>query len=803
MNKDMLSHGIKGFLNFLFWMLLFGLVVRLFEAALLGYYHQEFWKQLSLCFWGYAYDILVFAKFALVLCPIYLLIHRFSEKAAVWTFRIFGTVMLLISNAMVMYYMSAYIPLDKVFFDYSVKELVYISQSTGAFVWWGYVGLLLIPALFLVVSRRKLNLGRGWMFAWLVLALSALFVWEVPSWMYKSLEERNTLCNKQEYFWKSLFKKEAKFSRFDPRDLERQRERIEEFQSMFPEDEFVDFRYPFAHVDKSPDVLSPFFNLNPDKKPNLVFIISEGLSREFSGDHSHYPSATPFLDSLADHSLNWLNCMSSSQRTIGVLPTMFGSLPFGKRGFMQSSNNPRFHSLVGILKDNGYLASFFYGGWTCFDDMCYFLNDMGVEGYLPNYNSYPKEIQSTWGLYDEFLFSESLKYIQQNTTKPRLDIYLTLTTHDPFDYPDKEYYTNAYVKTLKYYNRLNDIQPSQYEQYASYLYYDDCLRKFFKDYQAMPEYENTIFVITGDHCFNAQSQELEKYHVPFLVWSPMLKAPRRFPAMVSHRDVTPSFLALIKNNYPINAPEVVSWINTGLDTVSYFRANTFTPQLKSSRKMDNMVYKDCFYDEGKAYRFGYEQGRLTLTEVDAAEMTAFLSEYRAMDDYVMNNDALIRIDEDKQRLILVVDSTKNVNYVLLNSYVRPIDTLEHENVFKLVNDYPFNLFTMPLSDSLQSVVVYSDFDIRIPRQENGDAKVILGFELSRNDGTREVIKSIVVNYDWYEYYDQWQRFSMTQTFNKSQLHYQEGDQLKCYFSNGGRMEFLLSDFHLKIVGVGE
>ena len=803
MNKDKVSQGIKGFLDFLFWMLLFGFVVRLFEAALLGYYHQEFWKQLSLCFWGFGYDILVFAKFALVLCPIYLLIYHFSERAARWTFRIFGAIMLLLSNAMIMYYMSAYIPLDKVFFDYSVKELVYISQSTGSFVWWGYVGLLLIPALFLVFSGRKLGLGRPWMWAWFGLALVGLMVWEVPSWMYDDLEGKNTVCNKQEYFWRSLFKREAKFVRFDASDLERQRDRIEDFQKMFPEDEFVDYRYPFAHLDQSPDVLSAFFNLNPDKKPNLVFVISEGLSREFSGYHSRFPSATPFLDSLADHSLNWLNCMSSSQRTIAVLPTMFGSLPFGKRGFMQSSNCPRFHSLVGILKDNGYLPSFFYGGWVCFDDMCYFLNDMGVEGYLPDYNSYPKEIQSTWGLYDEYLFIEALKQTQQNSLQPRLDIYLTLTTHDPFDYPDKEKYTDTYIKKLERSNQLHEIQPSQYEQYASYLYYDDCLRKFLKDYQSMPEYENTIFVITGDHCFNAQSEELEKYHVPLVVWSPMLKEPHRFPAMVAHRDITPSFLALLKKNYDINAPEIVSWVNTGLDTASFFRANTFTPQLKSSRKMDNMVYKDWFYDEGKVYRFGYEGERLTLTPVDGERMKDFMSEYRAMDDYVMNNDALVCLDEDKQRLMLSVDSTQNVNYVLVHSYVRPIDTLERKNVFKLVNEYPFNLFNEPVDDTLQSVVVYCDFDIRIPRQENGGSKVMLGFALDRGEAGREVIKTLVINYDWFEYYDHWLHYAMTQSFNKSQLHYHDGDRLMCYLTNGGHIEFLLTDFQLKIVGISE
>ena len=44
---------------------------------------------------------------------------------------------------------------------------------------------------------------------------------------------------------------------------------------------------------------------------------------------------------------------------------------------------------------------------------------------------------------------------------------------------------------------------------------------------------------------------------------------------------------------------------------------------------------------------------------------------------------------------------------------------------------------------------------------------------------------------------------MTQTFNRSQLHYQDGDQLKCYFSNGGHIEFMIADFNLKIVEVSE
>ena len=794
-------------------MLVFGFAVRLFEAALLGYYQEDFWKQLVLCLKGFCYDILFFSKFALLLCPLYLLLTHFSEKAARWTFAVVGALMLLISNAMIMYYVTTYMPLDKVFFDYSIKELIYISQSTGAFVWWGYVGLLLIPILFLIVESGKwktesfpFSVFRFPFFVWLVLALNGFLFGEVPVWMYQNKEQRNTICNKQEFFWKSLIIEDAPFERFNEKDLEQQHDRILHFQSMFPEDEFVDFRYPFAHLDQSPDVLSYYFDLDPDTMPNLVFIITEGLSREFSGYNSKFPSATPFLDSLAEHSLNWVNCMSSSQRTIAVLPSLFGSLPFGKRGFMQSSNCPRFHSLPMILKDNGYSTSFYYGGWTCFDDMCYFLNDLGIDHYLPEYTSYPEEMQNTWGLYDEYLFSESLKEIKELSTfhsplSPRLDIYLTLTTHDPFDYPDKERYTKIYTDLLVRHHKQHSIQQFQYEQYASYLYYDNCLRKFFADYQQMPGFENTIFVITGDHCFNGQSEELDKYHVPLVIWSPMLKEAHRFTAMVAHRDVTPSFLALLKNKYAIQAPSIVSWLNTGLDTCSHFQANTFTPQLKNSRKMDNMVYRDCFYDEGMVFKFGYEDERLTITPVKGEEIKAFMGEYKAMDDYVMHNDALVPLDEDKQQLLVSVDSTQSMAYVLLRSYKEPVDTLEHHSAFVFDQTYPFNLFTSPLSDTIQSVVVYCDFDVFIPRTDDDARKITLGFAIDRADGHRELLKTLVINYDWYEYYDQWQHYSMTQTFSRAQVNYLDGEKLMCYFANAGQRTFVVSDFKLKVVGL--
>ena len=800
-NKEKHSSGLQAFASFLLWMSVFGLAVRLFETALLTHYHLEFPKQLKLCLFGFGYDILLFAKLSLVLCPLYLLINRFSEKAAKWVFRIMGTIMLLISNAMIMYFVAAFVPLDKIFFDYSVHDLIYIASASEPFVWWGYVFLLLIPAAFLLLSGHEFRMRKTSLFIWLALAIAGLFVWKVPEKLYSNKDEKNTIDNKQAFFFGSLFSTENNFIRidFNTEISEQNKERIKAFQSLFPEIDFINENYPFAHIDKSPDVLSTFFDLDPNVKPNFVFIITEGLSREFCGTNCIYPSPMPFFDSLASVSLSWNNCLSSSQRTFAALPTIFGNLPFGEHGFLQSSNSPRFNSLIKILNKNGYTPSFLYGGWLCFDEMCFFLNDNDVNNFLPDYQTYPQEMWNSWGLYDEHLFSESFKHIDFDSGKPRLDIYLTLTTHDPFEYPDEEKYIERYRQMLANTNRTNKVYEHLLKCYASYSYFDDCLRNFINSYKSKPGYGNTIFVITGDHCFFSPINEFNKYYVPLVIWSPMLKESKQFPAMVTHRDITPSILAMMKSTYGINAPDTVAWINSGLDTVSYFRSKTFSPQLKASRIMSNMVFGDYFYDDGDVYRINCQDNVLSLAHEENEQVKHLLSEYKAIDDYVINNDALLPRDGN-YRLMFSVDSVQGQDFARARTNVFPIDSLDEHNVFMLSKTYPFDFSTVNLENDLKSVYVQCEFDVFIPSYED-NFNISVDFVLNRGSG-KENIKSIPINY-YYQYYDQWHHFSLTQIFEKSVYNYQDGDNISGYLRNGSNKKFFIANFQMKVIGTLE
>jgi len=64
-----------------------------------------------------------------------------------------------------------------------------------------------------------------------------------------------------------------------------------------------DARYPFLRRERTPDTLGPMFERRAGTPPNLVFLIVDGLGRNFSGPGARLGSFTPFLDELAGRSL--------------------------------------------------------------------------------------------------------------------------------------------------------------------------------------------------------------------------------------------------------------------------------------------------------------------------------------------------------------------------------------------------------------------------------------------------------------------------------------------------------------------
>lgn len=371
-----------------------------------------------------------------------------------------------------------------------------------------------------------------------------------------------------------------------------------------------DPRYPFLHAERTPDTLGPLFNVRPNAPPpNLVFIIVEGLGRSFSGPGARLGSFTPFLDELAGRSLYFENFLSGQGRTFGVLTTVFGSLPFGESGLAALGDKlPRHDSLLSVLKAQDYRLRFYSGSNLEFDNEGLFLRRQGVDQLVSEGDFKPPYQRSNdWGYADRDLVEMALAREAQASTGPYVGIIQTTSMHSPFTFPGKDDYLRRVEERMRALKLAdNPVYRNGRDIFASILYTDDALRTYFEGAAKLPGFENTIFVITGDHRLPELPMDtrIERYHVPLIVYSPLLKGPRSIRSVSSQFDIAPSLLAFLAKGYGLKSPQQVTWIGTGLDTEESFRNLHAIPLKQTKSEMSDFVSGTAYLAQGQLYTLG-------------------------------------------------------------------------------------------------------------------------------------------------------------------------------------------------------
>lgn len=366
--------------------------------------------------------------------------------------------------------------------------------------------------------------------------------------------------------------------------------------------------YPLVQGPIIENVLGDYFELK-EEKPNIVFIMVEGLGRDFVGEGAEFGGFTPFLDSLTTKSLYWENFLSNTGRTFGVLPSLLGSLPFGKSGFMELEEYPNKLTMFSVLKNNGYHTSFYQGTNSSFDKVDRFLNSENVDfildksGFGIQYQQQAEDAAgSSWGYPDKELFKKSIS-LKRNEDQPRLEVYMTISTHEPFIPPNQDFFETKVDQILKngdFGSRETKIIEKNNNVFATLLYTDDAIQWFMESYKSQPNYENTIFVITGDHRLIPipQRNSISRFHVPLIMYSPMLKKTRKMSSISSHFDVTPSILALLDNAYEMKMPKKVAWMGGALDMETAFRSTKNIPLMRNKNELKEYISKEKLYTNG-------------------------------------------------------------------------------------------------------------------------------------------------------------------------------------------------------------
>ncbi|MEO7251090.1 MAG: LTA synthase family protein, partial [Arenimonas sp.] len=565
--------------------------------------------------------------------------------------------LLLVQAALAQYFLTAREPLGADLFAYSwhdIRQTAGAGANFNAVLWLGAalsIGVLYLMLRWLTARARNAPSGKLAALAFAVSLALLLFTPSQPSHaLLGSDDAYNLALNKPAFFFDDsvgyLLRTQAPTS---PRTATTRSTTASAPIAGF---QYLDPRYPFLHAENTPDALGPHFALQPGTPPNLVFIIVEGLGRSFSGPDAALGSFTPFLDQLGARSLYWENFLATQGRTFAALPSIFASLPYGDKGVNALGDAmPGHDSLLSVLKAQGYRLKFYCGSDLDFDNQRSFLRRQGVDVLLGRDDFGKGYVHSpgnnSWGYADRELVERTLADAARDSTQPFVSVLQTITTHTPYTFPAQANYYPRFEQRLDQLG-ISSVRKPGYRDYrdiyASLLYVDDALRFFFEQAEHLPGYQNTIFVITGDHRLPEipLGTRIDRYHVPLIIFSPMLKEPLRIKSVSSHFDIAPSLLALLAHNYGVRTPSAVTWLGSGLDMTAEFRNVHEFPMKQSKHNLVDFISGTRFLSLDNLYSLADGMHIEPLQDAVAmADVQGRFAAFRAANDQFARTNALL------------------------------------------------------------------------------------------------------------------------------------------------------------------
>ncbi len=276
-------------------------------------------------------------------------------------------------------------------------------------------------------------------------------------------------------------------------------------------------------------------SLNFDKK-NIVIIILESFGDENVSYSSPETGNTPFLDSLIQKSLYFKNGFANGRVSIDAVPSVISGVPsiFNEPYISSSYAFNEVSSLPEILKNEGYYTSFFHGAFNGSQNFDQYAKIAGFDSYFGK-NEYPDDNpdhqDGKWGIFDE----EFLQFFGEELTEfkePFFSSIFTLSSHIPFVMPKKH---------------RGRFKKGNTQFYETVGYTDYALRKFFNYSRQQSWYKNTLFVITADHCSDAEKgffkSTIQKYSIPIMFFDPSNeKLAGKQEKNVQQIDILPSIL---------------------------------------------------------------------------------------------------------------------------------------------------------------------------------------------------------------------------------------------------------------------
>ena len=287
-----------------------------------------------------------------------------------------------------------------------------------------------------------------------------------------------------------------------------------------------------------------------EQRRNVVLVHLESTRAKSVTPYNENLETTPFMEELAKESLLAENAYAVVPHTTNAMATANCGIDPPLNPWQTSSLGDRVLSrcLADLLGDQGYDTAWFTSSTSTFEieRLPELVKNLGYQEFYPleSMDTEGFEQANYFGYEDDVMLEPSRKWLEEHGDAPFLVTYETITPHHQYLAPEQSYGREKFDE---------DDQVNRYQN--SVRYQDFFLKNLFEQYKDLGLYENTVFVLYGDHgeAFGEHGRFQhdnaiyeEGIKIPLLVHDPKrFEEGARVTGPVSQLDILPTVADLL------------------------------------------------------------------------------------------------------------------------------------------------------------------------------------------------------------------------------------------------------------------
>lgn len=376
---------------------------------------------------------------------------------------------------------------------------------------------------------------------------------------------------------------------------------------------YIHQEYNLSPIDTAKSPIAHFIKADGDEhKYNVVIVLMESMTKGFMGESGFFnPSLTPFLDTLAKHSIYFSKIFSDGIHTFNGVWSVLTSMPSipAETNLMENLDNIQNFSGIGnTLLAKGYTTFFSSPHDVNFDNIGGTAAAAGFKIISSPNDFLNKDAVSTWGYPDHVQFEKGIPRLTQfyNEGRPFLATFLTVSNHGPWTLPNP----------LPYGCNIKSQDPKT----RAVEYADWSLKHFIDLAQKQPWFKNTIFVFVADHGSNLHPEyeaNIWYKRIPIIMYAPYIFHENKVVNNLGGQiDIFPTIMGILNMSYVNNTLGVDilktkrnaiyfdynSMVGAANDSLYYYRKKSGEQYLYKYNTKDLSNYINLLPAEAQALR---------------------------------------------------------------------------------------------------------------------------------------------------------------------------------------------------------